>query len=95
MKKISKRATEFFKDHNNRILLSIKYKDSFIDMNRLKFPVINPYTGKFDCLIANQSKSHALLWVNKKPSKLKIPDNYYKNIVNKIDKLIIKNKCVY
>lgn len=86
IKKIPKKIDIFFNDYNNRVKLQKRYKDAFADNTRLKFPLIDPFTGKFNRDIAYRSRSRAMLWIDKVPKNLKLPNSYYKNIVVLIDK---------
>lgn len=70
----------------NRNLMLEKYgKESFLLPNQLKFPVMNPDTGKYDCSLIYAAKLRAKQYSGIKPG--------YREVLAKAEKLYVQNKC--
>jgi len=93
IKKISKRVNDYLKDTNNRIILLKKNKQSFLDPERLKFPVIDPFTLKYDCSLLFLALSHARFW--EKNGSKSFSKDYYRLIALKAEQLLLQNNCDY
>jgi len=70
---------------NRKSLLEKFGKDAFLLPKKLKFPVINPQTGKYDCKLLYAA------YVRARQYSDKIPE--YVDIANKAKKLLEQNKC--
>jgi hypothetical protein len=66
-------------------------KNSFLDSENLKFPIVNPQTGQFDCKLIYAAFVKASIWAQK-GSKDKNTE-YYKQIKEKAKEAFKKNKC--
>jgi hypothetical protein len=64
---------------------------AFLDPKELKFPVINPKTGKFDCKLIHAAIVRSAVYAAKGSSKK--PNEYYANIKVKADALYKSEKC--
>jgi len=70
----------------NRQLMLEKYgKDAFLLPNQLKFPVVNPDTGKYECSLIYAARIRAKQYAGVKPG--------YREIANKAEELYKSNKC--
>jgi len=70
----------------NRHLMLEKYgKDAFLLPNQLKFPVVNPDTGKYECSLIYAARIRAKQYAGVKPG--------YREIANKAEELYKSNKC--
>ena len=70
----------------NRQLMLEKYgKDAFLLPNQLKFPVVYPDTGKYECSLIYAARIRAKQYAGVKPG--------YREIANKAEELYKSNKC--
>ena len=60
-------------------------KDAFLLPNQLKFPVVNPDTGKYECSLIYAARIRAKQYAGVKPG--------YREIANKAKELYKSNKC--
>lgn len=70
-----------------------KYKNqSFLDSENLKFPVVNPETGKKDCKLIYAAYIRATIYASKGGSKQQ-PKEYYERIKTSAKNLYTREKC--
>ena len=70
-----------------------KYGDkSFLDPKGLKFPVINPKTGNYECTLIYSAMLRAIMFSSKNGSKTN-DKQYYDKIRNKAKELYNKEQC--
>lgn len=65
---------------------------AFLDSKNLKFPVVNPKTGKYDCRLIYAAYIRASMF-EKRGGTRQAPKSYYSNIRDKAIKLYESEKC--
>lgn len=70
---------------NRQIMLEKFGKDAFLLPDQLKFPVVNPDTGKPDCALIYAARIRAKQYTGTKPG--------YREVAAKAEKLFKSNKC--
>jgi hypothetical protein len=77
--RIPKKITEYYQDMEHRKLIAIKYgaKKAFLDSEKLKFAVIDPFNGKYQCTLITLAIFKAL-WNMHRPTKK--PKKYYESM---------------
>lgn len=64
---------KFYQSSKNRKEILIKFgKKSFLMPEKLKFPIVNPETGKYDCRLIYAAYLRSLQWSKKKPEYVEI-----------------------
>lgn len=92
-KEIPESIKEKLKSDKIRKEMLKKYKDkAFLDPKNLRFPVVNPDTGKFDCRLIYAAYIRSSIHASKGGSN-KQPKEYYENIKIKAKDLYMKQKC--
>lgn len=91
-KAIDKDSRKMLKDNTVRQAMLDKFgKTAFLDPTNLKFPIIDPTTGEFDCKLIYASFVHSSFW-QAEGSKNK-PKEYFIDINEKAKKAFKKHKC--
>jgi hypothetical protein len=70
---------------DRQLLLEKFGSKSFLDPNNLKFPVINPTTGKYDCSLIYAAKIRSKQYLGLRPG--------YREIYNKASELFKRHHC--
>lgn len=80
--KIPDRITEFYKKPDHRRMIAVKYgaEKAFLDSNELKFVLLDPSNGKYDCKLVLLSIFKALWNCHRNTKK---PKSYYVKMLKK------------
>ncbi|MDD4081805.1 MAG: hypothetical protein PHD05_00325 [Sphaerochaetaceae bacterium] len=70
---------------NRQIMLEKFGDDAFLLPDKLKFPVMNPFTGKYDCALIYAARIRAKQYSGIKPG--------YREIAAKAEELYKNNRC--
>ena len=90
---ISNSVKEKLRSTRVRQEMKKKYKGQvFLDSENLKFPIINPETGKKDCKLIYAAFLRASIYSSRNGSKQQ-PKEYYDNIRNKAKTLYESEGC--
>jgi hypothetical protein len=81
----SKLRSQISSKKNRQLLLEKHGKKAFLLPDQLKFPVINPTTGKYDCSLIYAARLRAKQYAGIKPG--------YREIADKAEQLYKTNKC--
>ena len=77
---------QFYQSQNNRKIILQKYgEQSFLLPKALKFPIVDPNTGKPDCRLIYAAYIRAKQWVGKNPE--------YKEVIEKAKSLYDNFEC--
>ena len=81
-KQISKSTKDYYRSENHRLLIASKFgtEKAFLDKDRLKFILINPQTGEYNCNLCFLAIIKAM-WNTHRNTKL--PKSYYENMLQK------------